>query len=407
MSNPVDPGKGQTAGEPGTTDTGGQQPTSTPRGGETSAEAAGSVRDRLRNPGAQSSGGDTRSSKLTSDDFQNTDSRAQLRSEGRDDEQLSQDRTPEAVEIDQPRGMDIDPAHARSAERRVSALFLMSVGAVVAFGLIYFLAPFQFGVDEGNVYYTPMLGTTMAIALFGIGAGAVVWAKELMVDEEAVQERHPFGSPQEERKATVLALQQGFRESGLPRRTLLRNSVLLGAGSLAVLPVPLLFGLGPYAHKEKVLEKTAWKEGLRLIRQNGTPVKLGDLQVGAVESVFPDVPRGTKIADSPALLIRMRPEVFQPLKGREDWAVDGHVVYSSVCTHLGCPVKLYEQQTHNLLCPCHQSTFNAAEGAKVKFGPAARPLPQLAISVDREGYFVAQGDFDEPIGPSYWERNEP
>ena len=146
---------------------------------------------------------------------------------------------------------------------------------------------------------------------------------------------------------------------------------------------------------------------MRLIRQNGTPVKLGDLQIGAVESVFPDVPRGTKIADSPALLIRMRPEVLQPLEGREDWSVDGHIVYSSICTHLGCPVKLYEQQTHNLLCPCHQSTFNAAEGAIVKFGPAARPLPQLAISVDPEGYFIAQGDFDEPIGPSYWERNEP
>ncbi|MDP9436268.1 MAG: Rieske (2Fe-2S) protein, partial [Actinomycetota bacterium] len=156
-----------------------------------------------------------------------------------------------------------------------------------------------------------------------------------------------------------------------------------------------------------VLEFTAWKQGVRLIRQNGTPVRLGDLQIGSVESVFPDVPRGTLIADSPALLIRMRPEVLTPLPGREDWTVDGHIVYSSICTHLGCPVKLYEQETHNLLCPCHQSTFNAAEGAEVKFGPAARPLPQLAIAVDEEGYFVAQGDFDEPIGPSYWERDEP
>jgi ubiquinol-cytochrome c reductase iron-sulfur subunit len=227
-----------------------------------------------------------------------------------------------------------------------------------------------------------------------------------MVDEEAVQQRHHMGSPPEERKATVLALQQGFRDSGLPRRTLLRNSVLLGGGALAVLPVPLLFGLGPYAHKERALRTTAWTKGARLIRQNGSPVKLGDLQIGAVESVFPDVPRGTKIADSPALLIRMRPETLVVQPGREDWSVEGHIVYSSICTHLGCPVKLYEQQTHNLLCPCHQSTFNAADGAKVKFGPAARPLPQLAISVDDEGYFVAQGDFSQPIGPSFWERSQ-
>ncbi|MCW2606462.1 MAG: Rieske (2Fe-2S) iron-sulfur domain protein [Frankiales bacterium] len=408
MSSPKD---SQTPGPDGTTgdrptDTGGQQPTAEPRGGQTSAEAGGSVRDRLRNPGPQSSGGDTRGSHLTGADFQNTDSRARLHAEGRDEGQRSGDNPPQPVEIDQPRGNDLDPDAARASERKVSALFLLAVVAVIAFFGVYWFAPFTFGVEKGNVYFTPMLGLTMALALFGIGAGAVVWAKELMVDEEAVQERHPFGSTPEDRRATALAFQQGARDSGLPRRTLLRNSALLGGGALALLPVPLLFGLGPYANKEKALERTAWKKGVRLIRQNGTPVKLGDLQIGAVESVFPDVPRGTKIADSPALLIRMRPEVLQPRKGREDWSVDGHIVYSSVCTHLGCPVKLYEQQTHNLLCPCHQSTFNAADGAQVKFGPAARPLPQLAISVDPEGYFVAQGDFNEPIGPSYWERHK-
>jgi ubiquinol-cytochrome c reductase iron-sulfur subunit len=400
MSTPLTPDS------PGAGATGGQTPTNEPRGGQTSSEAAGSIRDRLRNPGPQSSGGDTRSSELTGDHFQNTDSRAQLHESGRGEEQLSASRPPEAVELDQPRGMDIDPDYAKAAERRVSGLFLLSVVAVIAFFGVYWFAPFKYGIENGNTYFTPMLGLTMAIALFGIGAGAVVWAKELMVDEEAVQERHPFGSPPDERTATALALQQGFRDSNLPRRTLLRNSLLLGGGALAALPVPLLFGLGPYAHKEDALRHTSWKKGVRLIRQNGTAVKLGDLQIGGVESVFPDVPRGTKVADSPALLIRMRPEVLKPLPGRENWAVDGHIVYSSICTHLGCPVKLYEQQTHNLLCPCHQSTFNAAHGAKVKFGPAARPLPQLAISVDPEGYFVAQGDFAEPIGPSFWERSQ-
>ncbi|MCW2666168.1 MAG: Rieske (2Fe-2S) iron-sulfur domain protein [Frankiales bacterium] len=390
---------------PGTGDTGGQQPTSEPRGGQTSAEAAGSIRDRLRSPGPQSSGGDTRGSELTGADFQNTDSRQQLRDSGRDEGQHSEHHAPEPAELDQPRGNEpLDPAQARRSERKVASLFLLSVLGVVGFFGVFWFWPFTFGVEEGNPYYTPLLGLTMMIALFGIGAGAVVWAKELMVDEEAVQERHPFGSPADERTATVAAIQQGFQDSGLPRRKLLRNSLLLGAGSLAALPVPLLFTLGPYAHKERALEKTAWKKGVRLIRQNGTPVKMGDLQIGAVESVFPDVPRGTKIADSPALLIRMRPEVLTPLPGRDDWAVDGHIVYSSVCTHLGCPVKLYEQQTHNLLCPCHQSTFDAAEGALVKFGPASRPLPQLAISVDQDGYFIAQGDFNEPVGPSYWER---
>jgi ubiquinol-cytochrome c reductase iron-sulfur subunit len=144
---------------------------------------------------------------------------------------------------------------------------------------------------------------------------------------------------------------------------------------------------------------------MRLYRSNGTPVRIGDLQIGAIESVFPDVEEPQLRADSPVVLIRMRPDELLVREGREDWSVDGHIAYSSICTHLGCPVKLYEQQTHNLLCPCHQSTFDASRGAFPRFGPAARPLPQLAISVDEEGYFVAQGDFSEPIGPSYWERD--
>ena len=51
-----------------------------------------------------------------------------------------------------------------------------------------------------------------------------------------------------------------------------------------------------------------------------------------------------------------------------------------------------------------QSTFDVANGARVVFGPAKRPLPQLPITVDDEGYLIAQSDFLEPVGPSYWER---
>jgi hypothetical protein len=68
---------------------------------------------------------------------------------------------------------------------------------------------------------------------------------------------------------------------------------------------------------------------------------------------------------------------------------------------MGCAVALYEQQTKHLLCPCHQSTFDVTRAAKVIFGPAARPLPQLAITVDSEGYLVAQNPFNEPVGPSF------
>lgn len=402
MSTPQRPHEGRPT--PGQQSTGGQTPTSEPTGGQTSYDAAGSVRDRLRSPGPQSSGGDTRGSGLSAGDFQQTDSRSELHDEGRDQHQRSGSQAPEGREIQEPRAEDLDPAAARAAERLVSALFFTSFLGVIGFIATYVFAPFTYGIEKGNPAYTPLLGIFMLMALGGIGAGAVVWAKRLMPDEEAVQERHPFGSDPDERSATGKALKDGLAQTQLPRRSLLRNTLLLGAGSLALLPVPLLFSLGPFAHKERVLATTGWREGVRLIRQNGTPVNRNDVEIGGIESVFPDVPRGTKLADSATLLIRMRPEELHVVPGRETWSVDGYIAYSAICTHLGCPVKLYEQQTHHLLCPCHQSTFEADRGCEVVFGPAARPLPQLAISVDPEGYFIAQGDYQEPVGPSYWER---
>ena len=371
--------------------------------GETSAEAAGSIRDRLRSPGPQSSGGDTRGSDLSVSNFEQTTSRDGLADEA---QRSSTHPDPQAQSIADvhPPGGGLSEQEAKRSERLIAGLFLMSLVGTFGFILVYFFWDFTYAVERYNALYTPLLGITMAMALGGIGAGAVVWAKTLMEDEEVVQERHAFGSKPADRAAAVETLKQGAAKSQLGRRTLLRNTLLLSVGSLAILPVPLLFGLGKFQNKERVLAETGWRQGVRLIRKNGSPVNRDDLTLGAVESVFPDVPRGTKLADSGALLIRMRPEELTILKGRETWSVDGFIVYSALCSHLGCPVKLYEQQTHHLLCPCHQSTFAADDGAKVLFGPAARPLAQLAIYVDEDGYFFAQGDFSEPVGPSYWER---
>jgi ubiquinol-cytochrome c reductase iron-sulfur subunit len=366
----------------------------------------GSIRDRLKSPAPSSeanSGGDSRGSDLTEGDFRQTDSRGELHARGHDEGQHGVPHATPVTHAHAPLDPALEEEKARSAERKIAALFVASFLAVIAFFFVYFLAPFRFD-EPNNIYFTPTLAVLMGIALGGIGAGTVMWAKNLMSHEEAVQERHPFGSPPEERAAAAQLLVAGAQESQLGRRTLLRNTLLLSGGALALLPLPLLFDLGPYAHKERALATTAWKKGMRLVRENGTPVRLGDLALGSIDIVFPDVPHGNRMADAPTMLIRMQPEQFKPVKGREDWAVEGHVAYSVICTHLGCPVKLYEQQTHHLFCPCHQSTFDASDGAKVLFGPAARPLPQLAISVDADGYFIAQGDYHEPVGPSYWER---
>jgi ubiquinol-cytochrome c reductase iron-sulfur subunit len=347
-----------------------------------------SIRDRLKSPeGSEQAGSD----------FVQTDSRSAHASS----EPVP---TPHVVHEGGGRGhLTDDPAEARRAELAVSALFLLAVIGAVGFVVTYIAAPFDYGTANYE-YFTPLLAIFMTLALTGIGAGAVLWAKTLMVDEVTVQERHPLASDPADRTATAELLKTGFEESGLPRRSLLRNSLLLGSASLAILPVPLLFGLGRFQDKEKVMAKTGWKAGSRLLDELGRPVKLGDLEVGGVKSVFPDVPGGRRMADSAALLIRMLPEDLKVRESRKDWVQDGHIVYSVICTHLGCPVKLYEQQTHHLFCPCHQSTFDATNEAKVLFGPAARNLPQLAISLDADGYFIAQGDFTEPVGPSYWER---
>jgi ubiquinol-cytochrome c reductase iron-sulfur subunit len=104
------------------------------------------------------------------------------------------------------------------------------------------------------------------------------------------------------------------------------------------------------------------------------------------------------------IVVRMKPEDITPARGRQNWGIEGILCYSKICTHVGCPISLWEQQTHHLLCPCHQSTFDLADNGKVIFGPAARPLPQLPLMLDSEGYLVAQSDFHEPVGPSFWER---
>jgi ubiquinol-cytochrome c reductase iron-sulfur subunit len=104
------------------------------------------------------------------------------------------------------------------------------------------------------------------------------------------------------------------------------------------------------------------------------------------------------------VLIKVQPGSVRPRKGRESWSPGGNVAYSKICPHVGCPVGLDVESTHQLVCPCHQSTFDVLDGARPLFGPATRSLPQLPLAIDPEGFLVAQSDFHEPVGPGYWNR---
>jgi ubiquinol-cytochrome c reductase iron-sulfur subunit len=331
-----------------------------------------------------------------------------------------------------PRHSDLSEDGARRAEKQVAALFTLSIVATLLFIVGYFALDvdqtvFLPGIGTTNASHV-VLGLTLGLGLLGIGLGAVHWAKTLMPDEEVVEERHPMRASDESRERVVQVLGEGGQSSQIMRRPLIKYTL---GGALGLFAVPLVLqvagSLGPAPQKS--LSLTFWNGGpsgpgeeptftpLRLMRDpENTPIRADDVTLGSVfhvlpQGLLPDPDTGTggtehvleEKAKAAVLLMRLEPDVIRSQKER-DWGYQGIVAYSKICTHVGCPVGLYEQQTHHLLCPCHQSTFDVTQDCKVIFGPAKRPLPQLKITVDDEGYLVSAQPFREAVGPSFWER---
>lgn len=303
---------------------------------------------------------------------------------------------------------DKSEKHARTAEKQIAVMFGVSVvGAIIAIWGF-----FAFPIVDGDLSATRnnslWMGLGMALSMFGIGFGAVHWAKTLMPDNEVSEMRHQARSSDETRAQALEIVKLADGESGFSRRKLIRRSMY---GALAFFPIPaiIIFGdLGPVVGD--TLKHTMWKPGTRLTKDpTGIPIKASDVTIG---SVFHVIPEGLsdmeehkleEKAKAAVLLVRVNPSDLNEDPAKAGWSYQGIVAYSKICTHVGCPVALYEQQTHHLLCPCHQSTFDLANHCEVVFGPASRPLPQLPIAVDAEGYLIAQSDFLEPIGPSFWD----
>ncbi|WP_128376113.1 ubiquinol-cytochrome c reductase iron-sulfur subunit [Streptomyces cavernae] len=307
---------------------------------------------------------------------------------------------------------DIDERAARRSERTVALLFTVSMLATIGF-IASFVA---IGVDE-NVYVWPFghtnalnmaLGLTLGLALFCIGAGAVHWARTLMSDVEIADERHAIEAAPEVKAKVMADFKQGAGESQIGRRKLIRNTML---GALAMVPlsgIVLLRDLGPLP--EEKLRHTLWSKGKLLVNMNtNEPLKASDVAVGSLTFAMPegleehDEDFQKEIAKAALMIVRIQPDNIKD-KQELEWSHEGIVAYSKICTHVGCPISLYEQQTHHVLCPCHQSTFDLSDGGRVIFGPAGHALPQLRITVNDEGYLEALGDFAEPVGPAFWER---
>ncbi|MGQ0466040.1 MAG: cytochrome bc1 complex Rieske iron-sulfur subunit [Sporichthyaceae bacterium] len=308
-----------------------------------------------------------------------------------------------------PRRTDVDPRAANRAERQVAALFTLSTLLTFAF-IVCFVT-----IDKDESIRIVTLGTvnalnfalgvTLGLSLLCIGVGAIHWARKLMNAEEAVQERHPMkSSPQDTAEVLELA-KAGAADSALPRRKMIWTSL---AGALAVFPLaPLLTlrDLGPLPHRSLRVTLFADPERRQIVTANGERrIRPEDLQVGSLVSCKPNGTVSlTELAKSAVMMVRLRPEDIKSQVSL-DKSYQGILCYSKICSHAGCPLGLYEQTTHHMLCPCHQTTFDLANSGKVVFGPGARNLEQLAITVDAEGFLVAVRDFDGPVGASYWER---
>lgn len=310
---------------------------------------------------------------------------------------------------------DLDPKKDKSTERSVYTLFYVSIAGSLGAVLAYMFFPIESGNLMDIRLHTMFVGVGMTLGLLSLGIGAVHWGKALMADHESIDYRHPVPSSPEVRASAAEVFTLANEESGFSRRSLVRNSLL---GALIAFPLPgitLLRGLAPQDQDPVTLLKhTMWEKGIRLARDTGGhgvggAIRAADVTIGSAFHVVPEnLNQATHVLDEKAkaivLLMRLNPSELKEPEEKKNWSYDGIVAYSKVCTHVGCPVALYEQHTHHLLCPCHQSQFDVSDQAKVIFGPAKRPLPQLPITVDDEGYLVAQSDFLEPVGPSFWER---
>jgi ubiquinol-cytochrome c reductase iron-sulfur subunit len=304
----------------------------------------------------------------------------------------------------------------KRAERAVSFLFVVAALAGLAFIVVFIVLPYHWqlpGESQNFRFYTPLLGGLLGLMLVLMGFGAVLWAKWLMPEEEVVQDRHDVPSTEEDKLIMQSTLAVGLDDTGLPRRSMLLRSLALAGGALATVPLVAIVGglikkpgnqlsVTPYGTLQKI-----YPGRVPIIYADGRRVSPADILAGGIATVFPV--GNTTDASSPTLLIRLRPgQIIKARNGQADFQWGDFVAFSKICTHAGCPASLYEQQSSRLLCTCHQSQFQVLEDAKPVFGPATRSLPKLPLGVeigaDGRQYFVALGDFPEPIGPGFWER---
>jgi len=250
---------------------------------------------------------------------------------------------------------------------------------------------------------TQFLGLALGLAFAFVSAACIVIGKRLVVTEE-LEEDYGATHPADEE-----AVEQLVDESG-DRFTRKRLLVLAGAGAGTALGVALLTpaaSLGPVFDVSS-LYRTPWRRGVRLVDEAGRAFLADDVEEDTFYTAYPEHADREQMG-APLVVVRLKPEQLRLPDGRRDWAPEGILAYSKICTHAGCAIALYRKPTFPpvepkpaLVCPCHYSTFDVANGGGVLFGPAGRALPQLPLAIDASGELRAAGNFSGPVGPSWW-----
>jgi ubiquinol-cytochrome c reductase iron-sulfur subunit len=283
----------------------------------------------------------------------------------------------------------------RRAELVVVALLLGATACALMFLVVYAL-------DWSNL--TQWLGLCLGGALIFGAAALIVFGQRLVVTEQLEEDYPPVGEPEEE-----IAVEQIARESGskITRKRLLGGAAGLAGGALGAALIAPTASLGPVLDTES-LYYSPWHRGRRLVDDDGKPWSADDIEEEAFYTAFPEHADREEPA-APLVLVRLKPADLELPAERKDWAPEGILAYSKICPHAACAIALYRtprfeeaEPAPALVCPCHYSTFNPADGGTVEFGPAGRNLPQLPLMIDGAGHLRAAGQFSEPVGPSFW-----
>jgi ubiquinol-cytochrome c reductase iron-sulfur subunit len=282
------------------------------------------------------------------------------------------------------------------AELAVLALFGLAALSAVGFIVVY-------AVDR-IPHQTQFLGLSIGLAFAFLAAALIVIANRLIVTEELEHDYPPPAHPAEQEALDQLVEESGDRITR--KRLLILGGSAAGAAIGAALVTPAA-SLGPILEVAPLL-RTPWRRGIRLVDERGRPLLADDVDEGSFYTAFPEGADREQLG-APVVVVRVPTGDLDLPDGRSGWAPDGILAFSKICTHAGCAIALYRKPTFPqvqprpaLVCPCHYSTFDPAQGAKVIFGPAGRPLPQLPLEIAGGGELRAAGNFSGPVGPGWW-----